>query len=173
MEVGKRGTAAAGIPGNLVKGETVPGRALLRIYDPSVLRVEVPVRESLAVSLELGQALQATIGALDVELAGVVDEIVPFADPGARTLLAKVRLPADGRLFAGMYARVAVPAGTRTRLMVPQRSVRRIGQLESVLVVDPDGRAERRQVTTARRSTGAAEVEVLSGVSEGEQVAIP
>jgi multidrug resistance efflux pump len=29
----------------------VPGRPLLRIYDPTVLRVEVPVRESLAVRL--------------------------------------------------------------------------------------------------------------------------
>ncbi|MCP3985771.1 MAG: efflux RND transporter periplasmic adaptor subunit [bacterium] len=155
-------------------GDTVvPGRSLLHIYDPSVLRVEVPVRESLAVALDLGQTLRVTISALDTQLSGVVDEIVPFADPGARTLLARVRLPADGRLYAGMYARVAIPAGTRERLMVPQGSVQRVGQLESVLVVNGEGHAERRLVTTAPGEKGDTEVEVLSGISDGEQVAMP
>ena len=155
-------------------GDTVvPGRPLLRIYDPSVLRIEVPVRESLAVRLELGQSVKVTISALDMDLPGVVDEIVPFADPGARTLLAKVRLPADGRLFAGMYARVAVPAGTRERLLIPRAAVRRVGQLESVLVIDAEGGSERRLVTTARAEAGDEEIEVLSGLVEGERVAVP
>ena len=123
-------------------GDTaVPGQPLLRIYDPSLLRVEVPVRESLAVDLRLGQALPVEVPALESRLDGTVDELVPFAEPGARTLLVKVRLPrTESRLVAGMYARVA----------------------------DAEGRLERRLVTTGERL--GDEIEVLSGLREGERV---
>ena len=92
-------------------GDTaVPGRPLLRIYDPTVLRVEVPLRESLAVRLTVGTPLKVSVPSLEQEFEGVIDEIVPFAEPGARTLLIKVRLPYDARLYAGMFARAAFPA---------------------------------------------------------------
>ncbi len=151
-------------------GETAaPGQPLLRIYDPTVLRIEAPVRESLAVKLRVGNVLRVQVPALDVLVDGTIDEIVPFAEPGARTLLVKVRLPSDERLFAGMFARLAVPAGVRTRLLVPTAAIARIGQLEFATVVAPDGQLERRLVTTgAYRENGR--VEVLSGLAAGERV---
>ena len=69
-------------------GDTAaPGTPLLRVYDPSRLRVEAPVRESLAVRLDVGMRLGVVIPALNERFEGVIDEIVPFAEPGARTLL--------------------------------------------------------------------------------------
>jgi membrane fusion protein, multidrug efflux system len=151
----------------------VPGAPLLRIYDPTVLRVEVPVRESLAVHLRVGQALRVQIPALPDEVLGEIDELVPLSDPGARTMLVKVRLPAgDERFYAGLYARVAVPAGERRRLLVPASAVERIGQLEFVDVVGEDGRLERRLVTTGEPAEGGL-LEVLSGLRAGETVARP
>lgn len=151
-------------------GDTAsPGGLLLRIYDPSVLRVEVPVRESLAVHLGVGQALRVEIPALTAIVDGAIDEIVPFAEPGARTLLVKVRLPpADGPI-AGMFARVAIPAGVRTRLVVPAAAIERVGQLEFATVATADGRVERRLVTTGETDHDGR-VEVLSGLREGERV---
>lgn len=151
-------------------GDTaVPGQPLLRIYDPTLLRVEVPVRESLAVDLRLGQELPVEVPALEARLEGTVDELVPFAEPGARTLLVKVRLPrTESRLVAGMYARVGVPAGTLRRVVVPAAAVAEIGQLEFVEVVADGEALERRLVTTGERL--GDEVEVLSGLREGERV---
>jgi RND family efflux transporter MFP subunit len=152
-------------------GDTaVPGRPLLRIYDPTVLRVEVPVRESLAVRLTVGAPLEVRIPSLQDEFEAVIDEIVPFAEPGARTLLVKARLPYDGRLFAGMFARAAFPAGERVWLVVPERAVERVGQLEFVTVVGESG-PERRMVTTGPRLEDGM-VEVLSGLAAGERVAL-
>lgn len=152
-------------------GDTaVPGRPLLRIYDPTVLRVELPVRESLAVRLSVGATLKVRIPSLEEEFEGVIDEIVPFAEPGARTLLIKARLPDDGRLFAGMFARAAIPAGERASLVVPERAVERVGQLEFVTVVG-EGGPERRMVTTGPRLEQGL-VEVLSGLDAGERVAL-
>jgi RND family efflux transporter MFP subunit len=153
-------------------GDTaVPGRPLLRIYDPSVLRVEVPVRESLAIRLEVGRTIDVRIPSLEQELAGVIDEIVPFAEPGARTLLVKIRLPQDARLFAGMFARAAIPAGLVERVVVPRAAVERVGQLAFVAVVDEEGRARRRLVTTGPE-TGEDGIEILSGLAPGERVAL-
>ncbi len=151
-------------------GDTAaPGTALLRIYDPRRLRVEAPVRESLAVHLQVGDRLWVQIAALGEHFEGVIDEIVPYAEPGARTLLVKASLPPDERLVGGMFARIGVPAGERARLYIPGAAVETIGQLQFVTVVDSSGRAERRLVTTGE-SDRAGRIEVLSGLAEGERV---
>jgi hypothetical protein len=84
----------------------------------------------------------------------------------------KVSLPrTDARLFAGMFARVAIPAGERRRLLVPEAAVERVGQLEFVTVVADGGDAERRLVTTGERAPGG-QVEALSGLGAGERVRV-
>lgn len=155
-------------------GDTAtPGRPLIRIYDPTAPRAEVPVRETLAIQLDIGEPLQVDVPALSEapggKLDGKIEEIVPFAEPGARTLLVKIGLPPDSRLNAGMFARAAIPAGQRMRLLIPAAAVERIGQLEFVTVVDNKERLERRLVTTGDyRENG--QVEALSGLAAGERV---
>ncbi|MBW2422528.1 MAG: efflux RND transporter periplasmic adaptor subunit [Deltaproteobacteria bacterium] len=151
-------------------GDTAaPGQALLRIYDPGALRLEAPVREGLATRLTPGSSLVVRVEAVGLTLEGEIDEIVPAAEPGARTFLVKVRLPADPRLFAGMFGRVEIPAGERDRLTVQEEAVERVGQLEYVQVVVGEGRIARRLVTTGP-ATPKGRVEVLSGLAAGEQV---
>jgi len=152
-------------------GDTAaPGAPLLRIYDPGAMRLEAPVREGLAVRLAPGRELSVSIESLGLSLEGEIDEIVPAAEPGARTFLVKVRLPHDPRLFSGMFGRVSIPAGEGRRLVVPTSAIERIGQLEYATVVDAEGSPRRRMVTTGPR-TGTDLIEVLSGLAEGERVA--
>jgi RND family efflux transporter MFP subunit len=154
-------------------GDTAsPGAALLRIYDPGSMRLEAPVRETLATRLAPGQELDVEIEALGLTTRGAIDEIVPAAEPGARTFLVKVRLPGDARLYAGMFGRLAVPAGRGPRLVVDASAVDRIGQLEYVRVVGEDGRVGRRMVTTGPPTPGGG-IEVLSGLAAGERVLVP
>ena len=151
-------------------GDTaLAGEALLRIYDPNVLRVEVPVRESLAILLNVGDVLSAEIPAANKSVDGAIDEIVPFAESGARTLLVKVRLPFDPKFIAGMFAKVSLPVGERKFLTIPEQAVERIGQLEFVNVVTNLGMIERRLVTTGN-SIGSNYIEILSGLKEHEEV---
>lgn len=153
-------------------GDTAaPGAPLLRIYDPGAMRLEAPVREGLATRLTSGQPLRVRVEAIDLTIEGEIDEIVPAAEPGARTFLVKVRLPRDPRLYSGMFGRIAVPAGERVRLVLPSEAVERIGQLEYVTVVGDDGEPARRLVTTGPPA-GEDGVEILSGVSAGEVVLV-
>ena len=167
-----RAAATGRVVDRLVEpGDTVsPGQALLRLYDPAALRVEAPVRESLAIGLEVGDRLKVEIAAVAKAVSGTIEEIVPYAEPGARALLVKTRLPDDGRLFAGMFARIAVPAGEKERLVVPAAAVTRIGQLEYVTVLS-DGAPSRRMITTGERLE-VGRIEVLSGLEAGERIAI-
>jgi RND family efflux transporter MFP subunit len=121
----------------------VPGVPLLRIYDPEALRLEAPVRESLTRRLALGQHVNVLIEALAKDLDGVVEEIVPQAEPGARTFLVKIRFPSHTGVFSGMFGRVEVPAGERERLRIPAAAIERIGQLEFVTAQREDGRRHR------------------------------
>jgi len=151
-------------------GDTaVPGKPLLSVYDPHALRIEVPVRESLAVGLKIGDSLQVRIGAGGNLLAGTVDEIVPQAEAGSRTFLVKIGLPPGQEIYAGMFGRIYLPAGERKRLTMPEAAAVQIGQLTFVDVLDPSRHVSRRLVTLGRPA-GEGRVEVLSGLAGGEEV---
>lgn len=153
-------------------GDTAtPGVPLLRIYDPSVLRLEAAVRESLAHRLSVGQRVPIFIEATGERSDGEIEEIVPQAETGARTFLVKVRFAPRADVFAGMFGRVEIPAGERERFLVPAAAIERIGQLEFVTVVGEGGRAERRLVTSGTRSE-RGQLEVLSGLASGERVRV-
>src|SRR3972149_3873486 len=146
-----------------------PGVPLLVIYDPTSLRLEVPVMEDLAMKLEIGQKLTVRIDALDRDVEATVDERVPQAEAASRSFLVKVALPKAEGLYEGMFGRLKIPAGTRRFLCLNKAAIDHIGQLQFVDVVMPDGSLERRFITTGR-SGRPDRVEVLSGLKAGERV---
>ncbi len=147
-----------------------PGRPLLTVYDPTRLRLEAPVRESLARRLAPGQSVRVVVDAIGAEVDGTVEVVVPEADPAARSFLVKAALPRVPGLYPGMFGRLRFPTGTVEILAVPRRAVRPVGQLETVDVVEDDV-VRTRQVRLGR-SYGDL-VEVLAGLSPGERVVLP
>jgi RND family efflux transporter MFP subunit len=145
----------------------LPGKPLLALYDPSALRIEVQVRESLVGGLAIGQSLHVRLAVVDEAIEGTVDEIVPQAEAGSRTFLVKVGLPKRAGVYTGTFGRVEIPAGARQRTLIPSSAVERVGQLTFVRVLQPDRRSARRLVTLGP-ATQDGRVEVLSGVRKGE-----
>jgi len=166
----------ASAPGRVIDrlvdpGDTAtPGEPLLRLYDPSALRLEANVRESLATRLERGQSLVARIDALDAEFPVSIEEIVPSADPGSRSFVVKASLPDDAGLYPGMFGRLLIVHGSDERYYVPQRAVARVGQLEFVRVIGDKG-VERRFVRTGAKAEDET-VEVVSGLRPGERIVV-
>ena len=153
-------------------GDTaVPGTPLLKLYDPSALRLEADVRESLAASLAVGDSLDVHIDATGEQRRAAIEEIVPSADPGSRSFVVKLTLGEARGLYPGMYGRVAIPTGQVRELRIPAAAVMRVGQLEYVSVRTADV-IERRFVRSGR-SAADGTVEVLSGLDAGEQVVVP
>lgn len=152
-------------------GDTArPGQPLLHMYDPSTLRLEASVRESVASKLTKGQALMAEIDALKKQFPVEVDEIVPSADPGSRSFLVKVSLVDGGGLYPGMFGRLMIPIGQTEKVFIPVAAVTRVGQLDFVIVKTDQGPV-RRYVRLGERSPDNR-VEVISGIKPGDQIFI-
>ncbi len=152
-------------------GDTArPGVPVLRLYNPATLRLEASVRESVASKLKENQKLTAEIDALDKRYDGVVDEIVPSADPGSRTFLVKVSLDADAGLYPGMFGRLLIPIGQIEKIYIPVAAVTQVGQLDFVIVKSEQG-AIRRYVRLGQGKPDER-IEVVSGLKAGEQVVI-
>lgn len=153
-------------------GDTAsPGDKLLSLYNPLSLRIEAAVREGLALGLRLGQELQVEIPSTQSVLTARIDELVPAADPGSRSFVVKAQTDFSGTLLPGMYARMRIPAGTESLLVVPADRVVDYGQLEIVWVLS-DGLVDRRFIRTGREVRPGM-LEVLSGLEAGEQVLPP
>jgi RND family efflux transporter MFP subunit len=153
-------------------GDTAsPGDKLLALYNPNSMRIEAAVREGLALPLQLGQALEVEIPVLDSRLTARIEELVPAADPGSRSFMVKAQVDYDGQLLPGMYARMLVPAGRESLLLVPSDRVVRYGQLEIVWVVE-NKQAERRFIRSGREVRNGF-LEVMSGLAEGDRVLPP
>ncbi len=105
------------------------------------------------------------------EWRGRVTYVYPSLEEKTRT--AKVRLEfANPReeLKPEMYADVVLESAPRTALKVPQDAVLDSGTRKVVFVAKGEGLLEPREVTVGEQGGGAWEV--LSGLSEGEEVAL-
>ncbi len=148
-----------------------PGQPILTLYDETSLRLEAPVMEHLAVQLQPGDELEVYVDALQRSFRATVDEIVPQADAPSRSFLVKASLPKSEQLYEGMFGRLRIPAGQRRHLCLNTDAIVRIGQLEFVDVVLPDGILERRLIKSGSLGMPGRQ-EVLSGVDVGERVVL-
>lgn len=153
-------------PGDLAS----PGMKLLTLYDPSSLRVDANVRESLALTLKIGQQLVTEIPALNKSIQATIEEIVPAANPGARSFLIKAKIEHDGELLPGLFARIHIPSGKKQQLRIPASYVKQMGQLDVVWVLE-NNIPIRRFIRTGQRT--GDEILVISGLSANEKLISP
>jgi multidrug efflux pump subunit AcrA (membrane-fusion protein) len=114
----------------------------------------------------MGQTLRVLIPAWGKEIQAKVDEIVPSADPQTRTFVVKAVLPAQPGLYSGMFGRLLIPVGKQKVVLAPPEAIKRVGQLEMVLLKKDDA-WQQVYVTTGRQIGG--KVEVLSGL-DGDEI---
>ncbi len=145
----------------------LPGRPIVVIENPDALRLEAALPETAASAIRRGQTLPVRIDALGREVAAVVSEVSPTADPTSRTVAVKLDLPQDPALRPGMFGRLLLLTQSGSALLIPDTALVRRGQLETVFVVDR-GTALLRLVRSARVSDQT--VEIVSGLSERELV---
>lgn len=147
-----------------------PGKTLLTMYEENHLWLEANVREREASLLRIGESYALRIEATGEKIDGKLVEIVPSADPSSRTVTARVALPPTEGLYPGMFGRLSIPVREREALLIPEAAIIRIGQLTMVDVI-AESSLKRRSIQIGEQL--GDRVEVLSGLAEGEQVAIP
>lgn len=148
-----------------------PGVPLLSIEDSSQYRLEAFVAESHSKLVQIGAQVNVQIDAVGGgDIAGTVSEVLPTTDAASRSYMVKIDLPANPLLRTGLYGLARFPVNQKTAITIPQTAMVTRGQLAGVYIVGSDGTVHFRLITIGTESEG--NVEVLSGLNEGDEVAV-
>ena len=97
--------------------------------------------------------------------------VFPFADLGSNTFKVRADLETHSEgLFPGMFVKTGIVTGKKEQLTVPQQAVVYRSEVTGVYLVDADDNIRLRQIRIGPIMDD--EVVVLSGLTEGERVAL-
>jgi RND family efflux transporter MFP subunit len=148
-----------------------PGRPLLKIVDNSRLRLSCTVQENGVAQIKKGDTVKITVDALGGrQLEGRISEILPTADPSTRSFTVKIDIPQTVGIKPGMFGRAWLPTGKRRAVMLPGAALVDREGMQGVYVVTPESTLRFQAVRLGAQTDG--EMEVLSGLSGGEKVAV-
>jgi len=148
------------------------GLPVVTVAQVDVLRLRIPVPESLAAQVRVGDGAEVRVQATGEKFVGQVARFTDALDPSTRTMQVEIDVPNPGyHLQPGMYAEVRLDANRRPNtLTVPIEAIQRQGDKTNVLVVDGQHRVESRPVQLGVESSN--QVEILAGLKEGETVIV-
>jgi HlyD family secretion protein len=151
-------------------GETVMvNQAIVRVGDVGTLVLECSIDEADIGKVKVDQSAAVSLYAFAGKtFKGTVFEILPDADRAKKSFLTRVKvLDAPAGMRSGMTAEVNVVVAERPgALLAPTEAIDEAGYAWVV----SNGRVEKRKLQIGVRDM--LRVEVLSGIAEGEQVAV-
>ncbi len=145
---------------------------VVRLAQISKLRLVLPIPESVAAQIHLGDPVKVRVQALNQDIVGKVSRFADSLDRQTRTMETEIDFDnRDGHLIPGMYAESQLSLREKKdALTVPLESVTRNGDDATVLAVSPDNIIEERHVKLGLEDS--VRVEVLSGLTDKDRVVI-
>lgn len=161
--------------GSLIQAGTSNASSMpvVKIAQVNVLRLRIPVPESIASGVRIGDAAQVRVQASGEKFPGTVARFTGSLDRSTRTMQVEIDVPnKDYRLSPGMYADVTLEVENRPNaLTVPVTAIHRTNAgAATVLVVDSSNRVEQRAVQTGVEDPNL--VEIIAGVNERDRVIV-
>ena len=151
-----------------------PGEMLFMLGDVSTVWVVTQIAERDVSLLANGQTASITLNADPGRaVSGIISFISPILSTATRTATVRIEVPNnDGALKIGQYADVAIAAtaGEEAPLVIPASAVIDSGSRQVAFVAKEGGLFEPRDLQLGMRGDGM--VEILSGLSEGEQIVV-
>ncbi len=148
------------------------GQKLLSIYDNSHIYIDCQVSEQDLAALSLGMNVDVQLDSLGKTVPGQIIYISPASDPQTMTFSLRIVLSNPGsEVRSGMFARTVINTPLRQNtLVVPKDAVLEKNGESFVFVVNSQNVIEQRTVQVGAR--GDQNVEILSGINDGEQIAV-
>jgi RND family efflux transporter MFP subunit len=157
---------------------------VVRLSENSLLRLILPVPESVVSTVHIGQQVAVRVPTLNRSFPGKVARFADKLSLATRTMETEVDVPNPNFvLIPGMYAEVDLSLAQRNAVLaIPVTAVDLANESSQpgggkpasvkgqVMVVTPNSRVEVRQIELGLET--ANKVEVLSGLNEGDMVVI-
>jgi len=145
---------------------------VVRLAEISKLRLVLPVPESLAAQIHLGDPVKVHVQALNEDFVGKVSRFANSLDLQTRTMETEIDFEnKSGRLYPGMYAQTVLETSSRqSALLVPLEALTQKQGDTHVLVVNAPDTVEDRVVKLGLQ--GKRRAEVVDGLAEGDRVII-
>jgi RND family efflux transporter MFP subunit len=147
----------------------MPGAPLFTLYQPGSLRVTASVPQFRLKGMRAVKTAKVEFPELDKWVEASAVQLLPTADAATHVAPVRVSLPPLPEAMPGMFARVHFITGQAEKLTVPASAVVRRGEVAAVYVQTAEGRLSLRQLRLGE-AVGQGEVEVLAGLTAGEQV---
>ena len=167
-------TARYADTGSLIQAGTsnVSSAPVVKLSQVNVLRLRIPVPESLAASVHDGEPADIRVKATDERFSGKVMRSSDSLDRSTRTMQVEVDVPnQDYKLTPGMYAEVSLRVrNDPNALTVPLQALDRGDNKTTVLLVNSQNHVEEREIHTGIE--GPDRIQVLSGLNEGDRVIV-
>jgi RND family efflux transporter MFP subunit len=162
-------TGALVAAGTSASAQALP---VVRLAQVSVLRLVLPIPESVAAQIRLQDPVKVHVQALNQDIQGRVSRFADSLDQQTRTMETEIDCEnRDGRLMPGMYTESELSLHQKSHaLTLPVEAVVRNGDDATVLAVNSQNVLDERHVKLGLEDN--ARVEVLSGLSEGDRVVI-
>jgi RND family efflux transporter MFP subunit len=145
---------------------------VVRLAQISKLRLVLPIPESVAGQIHLGEPVKVRVQALDRDFQGKVSRFADALDLQTRTMDTQIDVEnRNGSLMPGMYTQTILSLQEKKNaLTIPLEAVNRNGEEATVLAVNAQNTVEERRVGLGVEDEKG--VEVLSGLNDGERVII-
>lgn len=146
--------------------------ALCRLSQNNLLRLVIPVPESAVPEIRLGTAVEVHVPVLNKSFRGTVARFADEVDLSTRTMHTEIDVPNPKlELVPGVYAEASITLSEkRNALAVPIQAVIRTEDRTTVLTVDKNNKIQERTVQLGIETPN--QVEILSGLTEGEMVVV-
>ena len=157
------------IAAGTASAQSVP---IVKLSQVSKLRLVLPIPESMAGQIHLGDPVKVHVQALNKDILGKVSRFAGELDSQTRTMETEIDFDnRDGVLLPGMYAETVLQLSERKDvLIVPLEAVMQNASGATVLALNSSNLVEERNVGLGLQSKGRAEV--LSGLKENEFVIV-
>jgi RND family efflux transporter MFP subunit len=160
--------------GSLIQAGTSNTNSMpvVKLSQVNVLRLRIPVPESLSANVRDGETADIHVKATDQHLTGKVIRTTDSLDRSTRTMQVEVDVPNPKyKLTAGMYAEVSLRVqNDPNALTLPLQAIDRGDNKTTVLLVNSQNHVEQREIKTGIE--GPDRIQVVSGLNEGDRVIV-
>lgn len=145
---------------------------LVTLAQENLLRLIIPVPESAVSKIRLGGSVEVSVSELGKKFQGKVARFADQVDMATRTMHTEVDVPnPTGELVPGMYASASLVLNDeRNALAIPIQALTRSEDSLTILLINKQNKLEERSVQIGIETPD--QVEILSGLSEGELVVV-